>query len=311
MGDYKADECNRKPIILPPDSCSEDIFTEEDLIISDLLKAQVNEADLTHSDCDVNNPSDYISTSLTSAKQCLTKSEKSDRNRSSDHHPESINESNSEESVKNSDNDINCDKNAVNDVKGKEKDTLDHPDAGDGCNDNQTKSDNNVTEKKIENVKNCGVLSISEKTELENYNVDSAVTPENTDRKLETNKTEGTPGPSDSASSGQKSPADDIECAQDPTMFSGRDGGPPGRGLGRSSHDPPPLGTPSPAGLPLGRPVLGSGPALGGARVPPLGGQLTPLAPIAAASRGGHTQLVSIWNFFFLYSNRHGTGKPH
>lgn len=64
-----------------------------------------------------------------------------------------------------------------------------------------------------------------------------------------------------------------------------------GRGLGRAPLGPPPLAHP-----PLGGPApLGSIGSMGGGRIPPLGGQHTPLAPIAAAGRSGPhaAQLVS------------------
>ncbi|MPC28587.1 hypothetical protein E2C01_021797 [Portunus trituberculatus] len=83
-------------------------------------------------------------------------------------------------------------------------------------------------------------------------------------------------------------PSTASSSALGPAMFTGKDG--LGRGLGRA-----PLGTPSSLATPppLGRPSLG-GSLMGAARVPPIGGQLTPLAPIAAASRGGPPQLVSV-----------------
>lgn len=66
-----------------------------------------------------------------------------------------------------------------------------------------------------------------------------------------------------------------------PAMLGGRDS--LGRGLGRAPLGPPPLAHP-----PLGGPApLGSIGSMGGGRIPPLGGQHTPLAPIAAAGRGG------------------------
>lgn len=74
-----------------------------------------------------------------------------------------------------------------------------------------------------------------------------------------------------------------------PAMLGGRDS--LGRGLGRAPLGPPPLAHP-----PLGGPApLGSIGSMGGGRIPPLGGQHTPLAPIAAAGRGGPhaAQLVS------------------
>lgn len=87
-------------------------------------------------------------------------------------------------------------------------------------------------------------------------------------------------------------PSTAFSHSRNPAMFPGRED--PPRGLGRA-----PLGTPSSlAGPPpLGRPPLGA-PPMGGARVPPIGGQLTPLAPIAAASRGGPTHLVSATVFW-------------
>lgn len=91
--------------------------------------------------------------------------------------------------------------------------------------------------------------------------------------------------------SGSQRPTTASIHSKDPTMFPGRDD--PPRGLGRT-----PLGSPSSlAGpSPLGRNPMGASP-LGGARVPPIGGQLTPLAPIASASRGGPTHLVSVTLF--------------
>ncbi|XP_045133137.1 centrosomal protein of 164 kDa-like isoform X2 [Portunus trituberculatus] len=83
-------------------------------------------------------------------------------------------------------------------------------------------------------------------------------------------------------------PSTASSSALGPAMFTGKDG--LGRGLGRA-----PLGTPSSLATPppLGRPSLG-GSLMGAARVPPIGGQLTPLAPIAAASRGGPPQLAPL-----------------
>ncbi|XP_047474215.1 translation initiation factor IF-2-like [Penaeus chinensis] len=67
--------------------------------------------------------------------------------------------------------------------------------------------------------------------------------------------------------------------AEPPAMLGGRDS--LGRGLGRAPLGPPPLAHP-----PLGGPApLGGIGSMGGGRIPPLGGQHTPLAPIAAAGR--------------------------
>ncbi|XP_071550972.1 uncharacterized protein [Panulirus ornatus] len=286
------------------DSYTEDIFTEEDINISDLLKVRVSD-DHSRSDCDVNNPSDYIPTALTSTKASPGNTEKSYKNRPGCCNPALVvSDSDFEEPGENSDNDINSDKDADSGSRGKENDTCVHEAVvsdtpyDDG---NKTKRNNDVTEKEPENVKDCDDFANSDKVVLEKDNVDSVVSPDNLDKEPETKaetKDSVSKELSVCASSNETPPAQSVECVQDPNMFSGRDGGPPGRGLGRSPLDPPSLGTPPPlAGPPpLGRPVLGGGggSAVAGARVPPLGGQLTPLAPIAAASRGGHAQLAPL-----------------
>ncbi|XP_063859128.1 uncharacterized protein LOC135100096 isoform X2 [Scylla paramamosain] len=91
----------------------------------------------------------------------------------------------------------------------------------------------------------------------------------------------------DHSVSSHQRPSTASSCARGPAMFTGRDG--LGRGLGRAPLGTPSLATPPP----LGRPSLG-GSLMGAARVPPIGGQLTPLAPIAAASRGGPPQLAPL-----------------
>nr|XP_053629099.1 repetitive organellar protein-like [Cherax quadricarinatus] len=291
------------------DSCTEDFNTEEDPVISDLLRVQVS--DLTRSDCeDVNNLSDYIATALTLAEKCIKKNERSKENCLDIFLNSGLSDSEFEDPAKNScsitcnDNEVNCDKNTYGGNKEKPNSVAKHSGIDVSCNAASSKTN-------INSDKNDNVFDISDKIKVDKNSVISdTATQEKEAGPQEMNKTQQGGGPGFRASP-IFSCTVDVEGTQDLIMF----GGGLGRGLGQSPLAPQPLGSISSLARPaaLGRTSLGELP-LGGPKVPPVGGHLTPLAPIAAANKGGPTQLAPLkplgTTSRSLPGNKDGQGIP-
>nr|XP_045595057.1 repetitive organellar protein-like [Procambarus clarkii] len=289
------------------DSFTEDFSTEEDLVISDLLRAQVS--DLTHSDSDVNNLSNYIATALILAEKCTKATERLKKNPPNICITSVLSDLEFEEPAKKcenitcSNNSTNCDRNVSDDNK-KKINFAGHSDTDVTCSDdiNKTNVNSDATKTKLDI---CDIVKVN------NVNVNSASKDiEENPKKTNSTQQKGGLTVRDSPNL-EKLPVGYIECTQNSTMS----GGGLGRGLGQLPLPPQPLGAPSSlAGpLPLSRPTL-SRPSPGGPLVPPVGGLLTPLAPIAAASRVGPTQLAPLKPLsatsHSLPPNREGVGNP-
>ncbi|XP_066974472.1 centrosomal protein of 164 kDa-like isoform X2 [Macrobrachium rosenbergii] len=267
------------------DSCLEDLNSEDDLI-SELLKGENSACDLTRSDCDSNHPSEYLTTALTLAEQCFNKTSAKSNDKSSV--PLSVSCVSSDRRVSK----------LLRDEEGENG-------ALDGRNDETECDKSSPSHRRLNEESESVVTNHSENSDV---SIASYARANEHDSGVVTNKSppepsEKTEPDEDYQSSVRLTPPDGAECNEAPGMLGSRDG--PGRGMGRPALGPPPLSTPSSGGLaplggppplgasaplggppPLGRAPLGSAP-LGGARIPPLGGHLTPLAPIAAANKQG------------------------
>ncbi|XP_064087811.1 centrosomal protein of 164 kDa-like isoform X2 [Macrobrachium nipponense] len=268
------------------DSCLEDLNSEDDLI-SELLKGENSACDLTRSDCDSNHPSEYLTTALTLAEQCFNKTSAKSNDKSSV--PLSVSCVNSDRRVSK----------LIRDEEGENG-------ALDGRNDETECEQSSPSHRRLNGESEFVVTNHSENSDV---SIASYVRANDNDFGVVTNKSpqeppENTEPDEDYQSSVRLTPPDGAECDEVPGMLGSRDGS--GRGLGRPTLGPPPLGTPPASGglaplggppplgasaplggpSPLGRAPLGSAP-LGGARIPPLGGHITPLAPIAAANKQG------------------------
>lgn len=247
------------------DSYSEEFDTEEDQLISEFLRAQVSEREASHSDSDA-----------------LGHCTDLDPIRSTQHpnpgqdvpYKPVVKVCRPQDSIKGRDE--GCDKDESHVVSSN---SLLHTDREVRCSDSERKVNVKVTEENL-----SGELCINDVS----CNQSSVHKDDGRNVRKEEKETECVERQKEESEQGDTRPTDTR-----PAMFGGKDS--LGRGLGRSPLGPPPLGTPSSlaAPPPLGKPVLG-GTQLPSGRVPPIGGQLTPLAPIAAANRGGHLQLVSI-----------------
>lgn len=279
-------------VITPTDSLTEELDAEE-LQISEFLKAHVSDEKPVHSDGNV--PSEHTTTdAFTLTSQCLKASERpvvrplpySDRPSSEPSNLCAIERELGENSRNDSD---SGEDSAVCGSKGKESGSRVPSEGGEGNvhAKSKTQEDISVCVKELNLEKECGVDSVHETHDKECEVGDITPGDTNPDAEDSRQRTEHT-GPGRSGVSYPQHTSTASSRARGPAMFTGRDG--LGRGLGRA-----PLGTPSSlaAAPPLSRPSLGV-PPLGAARVPPIGGQLTPLAPIAAANRGGPPQLVSV-----------------
>lgn len=245
------------------DSYSEEFDTEEDQLISEFLRAQVSEHEASHSD------SDALGHSTDLDPICSTK------------HPNPgqdvpckpvVKVCRPQDTVRGRDEGCHTDKSHT-----VPSNSLVFTDREVRCDESERKVKVNVTEENL-----SGELCTND------------VSSDGGDVRKEEKETECVEKQEEESKQGGSRPPDTRPVsAPAPSMFGGKDS--LGRGLGRSPLGPPPLGTPSSlaAPPPLGKPVLGGTQLMSG-RVPPIGGQLTPLAPIAAANRGSQLQLVSI-----------------
>lgn len=263
-----------------------DEFDAEELQISEYLKTHVSDEKPDHGDSETNLPSEHTTDAFTLTSQCLKPAIKSPK---TSNHPAPAS-SDLEEARQDS---RSGSEGVKDDVKSRDKNSapskpIERPESNVHPN-SKTEKDicGSVSGPNNENER-CIASSVDETCGKKWECLNGEVTAQgNTNSNVEDSKQETEHPGKDQSVSGPQRPSTASSRSKGPDMFPGRDD--PGRGLGR-----PPLGTPSSlsAPPPLGRPPLGA-PPLGGARVPPIGGQLTPLAPIAAASRGGSTHLVS------------------
>ena len=280
-----------KTLNAPTDSLTEE-FDAEELQISEFLKLHVS--DEKHAYSDGNVPSEHTSTdAFTFNSQCLKTSQRplltppphTDRPAS----VTSILDVVEKVSRENSRSDGDGGEGSGGDRSKKESSELVPSEEGEGDVHayNKTQEDICVSVKKLNEDKKCCVDSVNG-NRCKECEVDGIIPGDvNSDAKDSRQRPQQTEVRGQCVSCFHH-PSTTASRDRGSAMFTGRDG--LGRGLGRG-----PLGTPSSltAAPPLGRPSLGESP-MGGARVPPIGGQLTPLAPIAAASRGAPTPLVSV-----------------
>lgn len=255
-------------------------FDAEELQISEYLKTHVSDDKPVHGDSETNLPSEHTTDAFTFTSQCLNTADKFAVKPPRSANPPASEGSDLEREVR-QDNRSDSD-DVKSDVKSSDKksfplEPLDRPESNVHVISKTEKDICGKNHEKERHIASSVECMNSEVIPQGNTNLN-----EKQDSKQQTEhsgQNQGVTGP--------QSPSTASTNAQDSAMFSGRDD--PGRGLARA-----PLGTPSSlaAPPPLGRPPLGA-PPVGGGRVPPIGGQFTPLAPIAAASRGGPPQLVS------------------
>lgn len=277
-------------IISLTDSLTEELDAEE-LQISEYLKAHVSDEKPVHSDG--NGPSEHTTTdALTLTSQCLKASERplvrppphADRPASVIRNLDVI-EKEPEENTRSDTDDGEA--SAASRSRGKESGSRVPSEGGEGNVHvhSKTAEDISVNVKELNPEKVCHVGGI-QKTNGKECEVGD-ITPGGANPDAEDSRQRSEQTEHDHSEYCPQRPITASSRARGPAMFTGRDG--LGRGLSRA-----PLGTPpSLAAPPLSRTSLGGSP-LGAARVPPIGGQLTPLAPIAAANRGGPPQLVSV-----------------
>ncbi|KAK3879014.1 hypothetical protein Pcinc_016395 [Petrolisthes cinctipes] len=252
------------------DSYSEEFDTEEDQLISEFLRAQVSEQEASHSDSDAlgHSTERHPSHSII------------DSHSGQDVPCKPVKVCQSQDSIRGSDE--GCD---TDESRAVPSNSLIPTDREVKCSFSKREDKVNVTEENIND-------EVFDNDVSNNQNLVNKE--DGRDVRKEKEETECKESQVEESEPGRSRPAATRPAtAPAPSMFGGKDS--LGRGLGRSPLGPPPLGTPGSlaAPTPLGKPVLG-GTQLPSGRVPPIGGQLTPLAPIAAASRGGHLQLAPL-----------------